>query len=534
MVDHHRCTNFVESFVARMPFLGKFTKLRLYFCILCFYRVTSVAGHIFSCDFPGAYQNWDAVDPKDLFTAPVLSVPEAKGIIKHLEREARGVEYLVLWLDCDREGENICFEVIRCVESSMRKMNEQQVFRAKFSAVTAKDIDKAMKTLGAPNENESKAVEARQELDLKIGVAFSRFQTRYFQGRYGDLDSAVISYGPCQTPTLGFCVDRHDEIKTFAPEPFWTLDVSAEMGKAMLQLEWSRGRLFDEDVAVTFQRLIQADNRVSCTSVTTSESRRVRPQAMNTVTLLKLASKNLGIGPQSAMRAAEHLYLSGYLSYPRTESTAYPSSFDFKEVLLTLREHWSVGEYANSLMRKHTTPRSGHDAGDHPPITPVGLARGLSGDEERIYDLVVRHFLASISGDMIFEVTKANFSSASGESFTIKGKREIDPGFTRILVGHHHPSADDEDDADMEEAGACVDLPAHIVKGCTCTIASVKVRKGQTRPPGYLTESELIGMMEKNGIGTDASIPTHINNICVRNYVSLGPGRTLVPTTLGE
>jgi DNA topoisomerase III len=167
-------------------------------------RVTSVTGHVFSTDFPKAYQNWGAVDPFELFSAPVERVPEGKGgMVKHLEREAKGFDALCLWLDCDREGENICFEVIKCVHKSMKK--GYQIHRAKFSAVTKNDIEKALRpeNLTTPNENESKSVEARQELDLKVGVAFSRFQTRFFQGRYGDLDSAVISYGPCQTPTLG-------------------------------------------------------------------------------------------------------------------------------------------------------------------------------------------------------------------------------------------------------------------------------------------------------------------------------------------
>ena len=94
------------------------------------------------------------MNPSDLFEAPVLSSPEGKGgIVKHLEREAHGMDFLVLWLDCDREGENICFEVIRCVERHMKKgaVLGKTVLRARFSAVTAKDIEKAMQSLvGCP------------------------------------------------------------------------------------------------------------------------------------------------------------------------------------------------------------------------------------------------------------------------------------------------------------------------------------------------------------------------------------------------
>jgi DNA topoisomerase III len=452
--------------------------------------------------------------------------------------------------------------VIRCTHKHMKRVSGQQIFRAKFSAVTPKDIEAAMRTLGAPNENESKAVEARQEMDLKIGVAFSRFQTKYFQGKYGDLDSTVISYGPCQTPTLGFCVERHDEIKCFTPEPFWSLDVHVEIGGRSLPLDWKRKRLFDEDIANTLLSTLKHSRGgggeqegwrdLFVTALTRSESRRSRPSAMNTVTLLKLCSSMLAIGPQAAMRAAEHLYLSGYLSYPRTESTAYPHSFDVRGTLSIVRSHPHLGEFADELLREgHNHAKAGVDAGDHPPITPVGMPHlsTLSSDEVRVFDLVVKHFLASVSRDAKFLITKATFSSnppvassASSseprgcvEEFLIVGREELEPGFTRVY-GRHPTSPSEEGEGEGEEddtEGVEQTLPAQICVGMGCRVTSAKLRKGHTTVPGYLTESELISKMERHGIGTDASIPTHINNITVRNYVTLGPGRTLVPTGLG-
>ena len=99
-----------------------------------------------------------------------------------------------------------------------------------------------MNKLVEPNENESKAVDARQELDLRVGCAFTRFQTKFFQGKYGDLDSTLISYGPCQTPTLGFCVERHDRIQSFKPETYWVLKTQVEHSSGRtVTLDWDRG-----------------------------------------------------------------------------------------------------------------------------------------------------------------------------------------------------------------------------------------------------------------------------------------------------
>ncbi|VEL38172.1 unnamed protein product [Protopolystoma xenopodis] len=148
------------------------------------FRMTSVCGHVMTLDFQSRYNNWDTVDPMELFVAN-LEKKEANPKLKmvdFLRYEAKNANVLVLWLDCDKEGENICFEVIDSVISVMSKPTT--ILRAHFSAVTDSELHTAMKSLREPNKNEARSVDARQELDLRIGCAFTRFQTKYFQVSY--------------------------------------------------------------------------------------------------------------------------------------------------------------------------------------------------------------------------------------------------------------------------------------------------------------------------------------------------------------
>lgn len=220
--------------------------------------MTSVCGHVMTLDFVGKYNSWDRVDPAELFGCPTekKEANPKQHMRSFLASEARGCEALVLWLDCDKEGENICYEVMGAVSHIIPNVYSRNItYRAHFSAITEKDIKGAMESLGYPNENESKSVDARQELDLRIGCAFTRFQTKFFQGRYGDLDSSLISYGPCQTPTLGFCVKRHDDIQTFKPESFWYLQLLA--GQPEITLEWARGRVFKKEIAIMLMQRVK-------------------------------------------------------------------------------------------------------------------------------------------------------------------------------------------------------------------------------------------------------------------------------------
>ncbi|XP_060074052.1 DNA topoisomerase 3-beta-1-like [Ylistrum balloti] len=487
-----------------------------------FYKMTSVCGHVFGLDFMGKYNNWDRVDPVELFSAPTTK-KEATEKLKmpaFLSKEARGADYVVLWLDCDKEGENICFEVLDCIDNSMNRGTGQTVFRSKFSAITDRDIKEAMNKLVSPNKNEALSVDARQEMDLRIGCAFTRFQTKFFQGKYGDLDSTLISYGPCQTPTLGFCVDRHDKIQSFKPEPYWVIHVQvAHPGGRTISLDWDRVRIFDKEVAQMFVNMIKGVDSARVLRVVQEEKFKSRPIALNTVEMLRAASSGLGMGPQHTMQIAERLYTQGYISYPRTETTQYPDNFDLKGTLKQQQSNSLWGSIVSDLLNTGIQkPKKGSDAGDHPPITPMRPATEaeLGHDAWRLYDFITRHFIATLSRDMKYLQTTV-YIEIGAEKFTCSGKVVLDPGFTSILTWK---SADEES------------LP-EFKKDQNLTVNDVKLVDRQTSPPDYLTESELITLMEKHGIGTDASIPVHINNICERNYVSIIGGRKLKPTALG-
>ena len=277
--------------------------------------------------------------------------------------------------------------------------------------------------------------------------------------------------------------------------------------------------------------------------------------------LLKACSKSLGIGPGAAMHLAESLYLTGCISYPRTESTAYPPSFDITDALRTQQSDSRWGSHVQALLRNgHAKPRGGVDVGDHPPITPCRAAvpGEHSGDAARIFELVVRHVLASVSPDAVWESTRVSLVvEPANEAFSASGKVLKFGGFLDILVDRNDRYFEEEDDHDasayllgdvgreeeVEEERALPDLspgdvmqlqgvetvPADAISGR----ANLSVREGVTEPPNYLTESELISIMERNNIGTDASIPTHIENVLKRNYVTLVAGRRLKPSNLG-
>ena len=134
-------------------------------------------------------------------------------------------------------------------------------------------------------------------LDLKVGVAFTRFQTLFFKEKYGDLNArSLISYGPCQTPTLGFVVQRHDQRMWFQPEPFWTVLIESKKRSwpKAIKLSWSRGRVFNKEVVdEVFYRGLNRPNKrtIRCVALKKEVVIRKKPIGLNTVQLLQSCSR---------------------------------------------------------------------------------------------------------------------------------------------------------------------------------------------------------------------------------------------------
>jgi DNA topoisomerase-3 len=314
---------------------------------------TSVRGHMMTYEFDQSCKNWILETTENLFQEnPIKTVTkDCMELKSNLEKYGQGIDTLILWLDCDREGENICFEVIdvvRSVNSNIR------ILRAKFSALTNTDITRAINNLERPNKLLADAVDIRQRIDLIIGASFTRFQSLLFKPLFGINESKPISYGPCQFPTLNFIVERTEKIRHFKPEEFYYLDLTLtkeEEGgnKYDVRFDWERGRLFDKLIAITLlEKVVEARAGV-IKNVIGKDRTRLRPQPLNTVEMQKLISKKLRIKSHEAMEHAEKLYQKGFISYPRTETQKFKNE-NLKKLVEEQKQSQQWGGYVLELL----------------------------------------------------------------------------------------------------------------------------------------------------------------------------------------
>lgn len=480
--------------------------------------MTSVSGHLLAHDFQMQFRKWQSCNPLVLFEAEIEKYcPENFiDIKKTLERETHHCQALVIWTDCDREGENIGFEIIHVCKAVKPNL---RVLRARFSEITPHAVRTACENLTEPDQRVSDAVDVRQELDLRIGAAFTRFQTLRLQRIFPEvLAEQLISYGSCQFPTLGFVVERFKAIQAFVPEVFHKIKVTHDHKDGTVEFNWKRYRLFNHTACLVLYQLCMEDPMATVVEVRSKPKSKWRPQALDTVELEKLASRKLRINAKETMRIAEKLYTQGYISYPRTETNIFPKDLNLVALVeqQTVDPHW--GAFAQTILeRGGPTPRNGSKSDQaHPPIHPTKYTSSLQGDDRRLYEFIVRHFLACCSQDAQGQETTVEIDIAQ-ERFVAHGLIILARNYLDVYPYDHWSDKL---------------LPVY-EQGSHFQPSTVEMVDGETSPPQLLTEADLIALMEKHGIGTDATHAEHIETIKARMYVGLTSDKRFLPGHLG-
>lgn len=175
------------------------------------------------------------------------------------------------------------------------------------------------------------------------------------------------------------------------------------------------------------------------------------------------------------------------------------------------------GNFANRVLEWGPNPNNGNKSDQaHPPIHPTKLVTNLQGNEQRVYELIVRHFLACVSKDATGSETVV-IANVANELFTGTGLRIYERNYLDVYI--------------YEKWNAKEIHPYQV--GNTFEPTELSMVDGSTTPPSLLTEADLIALMDKHGIGTDATHAEHINTIKTRGYIGEIRGRYLVPGTLG-
>ena len=441
--------------------------------------------------------------------APVGKTPAERDIIRSLKSLAKKADEVIIATDFDREGELIGSDargLVREVNGSV------PVKRARFSAITRGEIERAFSDLGEVSDWLAQAGEARQDIDLVWGAVLTRYLTKVRFSGVGQPRSA----GRVQTPTLKLIVDREKEREAFVPETYWTIRGRFSADAAEFVAGHSTERFKNaEDAAAVMRRI--ADASSATVAEVAKAKRTVKPPTPFNTTALQAAAAAEGLTPARTMRIAESLYMDGLISYPRVDNTVYPPTLEIQSILRALQGVPQYHEYVGMLLAKDklSATRGAKETTDHPPIHPTGAAdpEKLKPEEWKLYNLVSRRFMATLSDLAIIDGTKVTLDVA-GESFIARGDVLAVPGFRAI-----YPYG-----AKKEE-----ELPA-LDEGASVAFLGAQLEEKQTQPPARYSQGKLIQEMEKRGLGTKATRHEIIQRLYDRRYIVNDPAE---PTCLG-
>lgn len=497
------------------------------------YVVTWALGHLVTLaepeDYDAKYKTWRLED------LPILPDRMNLKVMKETSHQFRAISQLakrndfsglIIATDAGREGELVArwiMELIRWKKPYKRLWISSQTDQA------IKDGFANLKP-GAQFDNLYDSAVCRAEADWLIGLNMTRALTSKF--------NAQLAAGRVQTPTLSMMMQREEEIKGFVPVPYWTVEANfAGFSAVYRDAKHANGRIFNLAHA---QSVVQKASHQTgkVTQLRTVEKTEPQPLAYDLTELQRDANRKHGFSAKQTSNVLQRLYEQHKLvTYPRTDSRHITS--DMVPTLKGRLESVSIGPYnalIKPLLRKSLTITKrivdDHKVTDHHAIIPteqyVNLGN-LSTEEKKLYDLIVRRFIALFYPICRYDETKVVIE-AGGAAFHTSGKVMKNPGWKEVYGMEKDVQDEDEDQEDSISSGQL--LPA-LKKGQELLVKRCEQQSHTTKPPARYTEANLLSLMEKNNLGTPATRADIIEKLLQTDTIER-QGNRLVPTGKGK
>ncbi|MFW5946111.1 MAG: DNA topoisomerase I [Candidatus Natronoplasma sp.] len=460
------------------------------------YIAVPLRGHIVEYDYPDEYNSWSKVDEEDLIWVEPEKKITAKRIVNLLEKIGKKADRIIMATDYDREGELIGLEAVRLVK---KELDGIPVKRARFSSLSKEELENAFSDLKEVDVNLAESAASRQVVDLAWGAVLTRFLSKA-SSQYG---KDYLSVGRVQSPTLAIVVDRDIEIEDFDPEPYWKISAMLEKN-IEFEANYKKSKIWDKEKADKIYKKVEMADKATTISFDEKTKKDWPPSPFNTTKFLSDANK-LNMSPSQAMSTAEDLYTAGWISYPRTENTVYPDGLHLESHLKKLRSSEFTEEIDEILSQDKIWPTKGKKKStDHPPIYPIKPATksDLSGNRWKVYELILRRFLATLAPYGVKRLRNAEFDIKE-EMFKTSGTELVKDGWRKYYPYYKFKETE---------------IPS-LQKGEKVDVSDVNMEEKETQPPNRYSQGKLVQLMEDKGLGTKSTRHGIIQKLYNRNFI---------------
>ena len=430
--------------------------------------------------------------------------------LTRLKKLAKDAKEFTVATDYDVEGEVIGLNVIRFA------CKQKDANRMKFSTTTKSDLLTAYKNKNKTLDwGQAFAGETRHKLDWFYGINISRALTQAIseQGKF-----KVMSTGRVQGPLLKILVDKEKEIAKFIPVLFWELSIKILKDEKPFIAMHKEDKFFNKDAFEKIKNKLQDQKEAKVTVLSKKEFKQQAPNPFDLTSLQIEAFRCFRISPKETLAIGQELYTNSYISYPRTSSNQLPPEVGYKKVLTQLSNNSEYQLIIDELfsIKKTLIPNNGKKKDPaHPAIYPTGeLARNLDERQQKIYDLIVKRFIATFADSATRETVKINFNVLD-ELFILKGTTTKEKGWHKFYAPY----------VNLKEE----ELP-EFKENELINIEQLIDQEKETQPPKRYTEASIIKELEKRNLGTKATRASILDTLFSRGYVN---GKPITVTEVG-